>query len=466
MNLNRREAVSVIGAAAIGGVLSAGENAREPAYALATFKADVTPPLGHPLIAGWRAPAKTIKDRLSARGLVLAPQGKRGDEKPVVLVSIDWCELRNDSYDRWREALAEAAGTTRERVLVTCVHQHDAPYADLTAQRLLDEAGLEDSMFIPDFHEAAVKNTAAALKSSLDHEVALTHIGTGEAKVEGVACNRRVQLEGQPPRFNRYSFTRDEQVRNADDGVIDPLLKTLTFFSGDRAVAAISVYATHPMSYYGRGEVSFDFTGMAREMRQRENPDVFQIYMSGCAGDVTAAKYNDGNEAGRLALAEKLADAMKRAETATKRHAFDSIGFRNVALRMKPELEGKLAPEFLKKTIANEKATQQARSTASLGLSWQRRAAAGQPIDLPVVDFGACQLMLLPAEAFVAYQLAAQKMRPDSFVLTPAYGECAPGYIPTAKTREEGFVREHSYCWVAPGEEQAMLAAMKKALAQ
>ena len=34
------------------------------------------------------------------------------------------------------------------------------------------------------------------------------------------------------------------------------------------------------MSFYGRGEVSADFVGLARRLRQREQPDVFQIYVT------------------------------------------------------------------------------------------------------------------------------------------------------------------------------------------
>src|SRR4029079_15367652 len=95
----------------------------------AHYKADVTLPLGHGMMGGaWRA--TKVVDPLEARGVVLT-----GGGAPVVLVSVDWCEIRNDAYERWQTVLAAAAGTTRERVLVTSVHQHDAPVADLTAER-------------------------------------------------------------------------------------------------------------------------------------------------------------------------------------------------------------------------------------------------------------------------------------------------------------------------------------------
>ena len=45
---------------------------------------------------------------------------------------------------------------------------------------------------------------------------------------------------------------------------MDPWLRTLSFWEHDRPVAALHCYATHPMSYYGKGGVSSDFVGMAR----------------------------------------------------------------------------------------------------------------------------------------------------------------------------------------------------------
>src|SRR3984893_9824689 len=94
-------------------------------YSLAVFSADVTPPIGHPCMGGGISPVKKIDDPLFAHGFVLLGAGK-----PIVVVSIDWCEIRNDAYERWRKVLAEAAGTEPRRVLVSCLHQHDAPIAD------------------------------------------------------------------------------------------------------------------------------------------------------------------------------------------------------------------------------------------------------------------------------------------------------------------------------------------------
>ena len=122
-------------------------------WSLSTFAADVTIPLGHPCMGGGIAPAREIVDPLEAIGFVL--DGGTLDQ-PVVMVSVDWCEIRNEAYDLWRDALAEAAGTDRRHVLVTAIHQHDAPVVDPAAQRLLDAAGAAGAICDIEFDAQAV----------------------------------------------------------------------------------------------------------------------------------------------------------------------------------------------------------------------------------------------------------------------------------------------------------------------
>ena len=99
-----------------------------------------------------------------------------------------------------------------------------------------------------------------------------------------------------------------------------------------------------------------------------------------------------------------------------------------------------------------------------MGLSWRRRLDANEPVDIPLLDFGSAQLLLLPGEAYVEFQLAAQKLRPDSFVMTLGYGESATGYIPTEKHRQENDTNLHDWYWVGQGAEEKLLAAMRRLL--
>lgn len=425
---------------------------------LATFRFEATPPMGHPLMGGGVAPAQTVVDPLYAHGFVL-----QGAGLPIVLVAIDWCEIRNDAYERWREALAEAAQTNPERVLVTCLHQHDAPIADLEAERILESHKAVGRICNLDFHEEVIQRAANALKESLSSTRPITHYGIGQAKVEMVASNRRYIGPDGKVSFSRMSATQDAFARDQPEGTIDPWLKALSFWEGDTPVLVLSSYATHPMSYYGKGGVSSDFVGRARRRRQEDMPGAMQIYTSGCSGNVIAGKYNDGAPENRPVLADRMYQGMKAAWEATERHPIETLEFRTVPLRLEPrssqgfsleELEGRLDHDLLPF----------GQCLAALGLSWRKQADAGHSITLPVLDFGAAQLMLLPAESYVEYQLYAQQVRPDSFVVVMGYGECAPGYIPTEKAFEEGDANLHDWCWVAPGSEAAMKAAIDAAL--
>ncbi len=440
--------------AVCGGMVSAAGAAAE--FRVATFEADITIPVGHACMGGGVADAREILDPLSAKGFVLLGAGQ-----PLVIVALDWCQCNNDSYDRWRDALAEAAGTIRPRVLLATVHQHDAPICDLTAQQLLDGQGLFGYNCDGRFHEQAVQRTAAALRKALADARPVTHFGIGQAQVERVASNRRVVRPDGTITWERGSRSGD--IYGAPDGEIDPWLKTLSLWHGSQAVVAWSCYAVHPMSCYGRGQVSADFPGLARARRQADDPGVFQIYFTGCAGDTTAGKYNTGEPAQRQALADRLYQGLVGAWQATRRQPLEGVELRVAELSLPPRDTGKFTIEAMHRTLADAKAGRWERISAALGLSWRQRVAAGRPIDVPCLDFdGEAQFLILPAESFVGYQLAAQRLKPDAFVMVAGFGDGAPGYIPTDQCCRDGYRDEYS--WVAPLAEKHLTAAMARAL--
>jgi hypothetical protein len=217
------------------------------------------------------------------------------------------------------------------------------------------------------------------------------------------------------------------------------------------------------MSYYGKGEVSADFPGLARRRRQAETPGVKQIYVSGCSGNVTAGKYNTGAQENRLVLARRLYDAMAAAGQSIRRFPVRSLDLRVAPLTLEPraspgftsaDLEAQLTPETKPFT----------QCLAAMGLSWRRRVAAGRPIEVPCLDFGSAAVLLLPGESYVEYQLAAQHARPAAFVCAAGYGDGATGYIPTERHWAEGDGNLGDWCWVAPGAESRMFEAIHRAL--
>ena len=271
---------------------------------VATFDVDASPPVGSPLAYD---PTKAITEPLSCRGIVII-----GADKPIVLCSVDWLGIANESHSELCERLAKAAGTTPDRVPVHTIHQHDAPRCDFSSKELLDQVGLGDKSYDERFCRSVFLAAAKAAQGAVKDAKPVTHVGIGEAEVKEVASNRRILGEDGKVRVTRYTACRDPKVRAEPVGTIDPKLKLISFWDNDKPVAVLSYYATHPQSYYRTGEANPDFPGMARNARQKE-VGVPHIHFNGAGGNVGAGKWNDGSRENRQVLADKVALGMRLA---------------------------------------------------------------------------------------------------------------------------------------------------------
>jgi hypothetical protein len=427
-----------------------------PSFHLATFSCDVTPPPGHPLCGGWIEPVRGVDDPLRALGVVLLGMGD-----PVVLCAIDWCGIRNEAHAAWCRALARAAHTIPQNVALHCVHPHDAPFADVEAEKLLEAVpGAPPSLDLK-FFESGVQKTADALRASLARTMPFNQIGTGHARVEKVASNRRVLGPDGKLKYWRGSTTKDRQARDEPEGLIDPWLKTLSFWHGNRPLTALHYYATHPMSYYGAGRVSSDFCGLARQMRQEDNPRTLQLYFTGCAGNIAAGKYNDGSTENRPLLRDRIHAAMKSAWRDTVRQPIAGWDWRIEPIRFPARAEKSFGQEESRKVLENPKETKSRRGNAAFQIAWLKRI--DRPIYLTCLDFGKAAVLHLPGEPFIEYQLKAQKLRKDDFICVAGYGDGGPGYIPTAKAFFEGGY-ETTVALAEPESERLLDRALEKLL--
>src|SRR5262249_4061 len=148
--------------------------------------------------------------------------------------------------------------------------------------------------------------------------------------------------------------TRDKKIRDAPEGLIDPWLKTLSFWDGTKPLAALHYYATHPMSYYGDGRVTSDFCGLARQ-KQQDATKVFQVYFTGCAGNLAAGKSNDGPHKNRPVLRDRIHAAMKAAWKATKRHAVKGWEWRIEPVKLPARTEKSFGAQESRKVLDDPK---------------------------------------------------------------------------------------------------------------
>src|SRR5205085_6231285 len=100
------------------------------------------------------------------------------------------------------------------------------------------------------FQRQALSNLASAVATSIKTAQPLTHIGIGAAKVEEVASNRRIMGADGKVRAVRYTACADAALRAEPEGTIDPEVSLVSFWNGEKPIAILSYYATHPQSYY------------------------------------------------------------------------------------------------------------------------------------------------------------------------------------------------------------------------
>lgn len=399
-----------------------------PPLRVATFRCDVTPPLGgHPII--WVKPLETIEDPLLAKGIVLEQDNQR-----YVICAVDWCGLSNSTHRLFCQKIAAAAGVDISRVAVQTVHQHTAPYTDGDAQRLLDKAPNPPRYVDFAFLEAVTDRLAQAVRQSLANFQTVDAVGWGEAKVERVASSRRI-ITSDGKFHGRMSATKDPALRALPEGFIDPMVRTVTLARGGKPLVRLHYYATHPQSFYQDARASADVPGLARQRLEKEE-GAFQIYFTGCAGDVAMGKYNDGTPAARAELADRLYAGMAAAAKATRFMPVGRIRWRAlpVILPLPADMEARLAKD--RALVANPKADVVARVRAACRLAFAARAK--EPLQLSGLKLGEVHILHLPGECMVEYQRFAQEIKPGAHVAVAAYGDLGPGYICTEQAFREG----------------------------
>lgn len=420
------------------------------------FQIDASPPIGSPLAYD---PCIGVENPLSMAGVVIIGSGD-----PIVLCAVDWIGIANEAHTDLRKRLAQAAGTTIDRVSVHTLHQHDAPRCDFTSAAILVHHGADASMFDLPWARDVFHRAADAAREATAEAEEFDRIGIGAAEVVDVASNRRLLNRDGQFIATRYTACRDPNLREMPAGTIDPKLRSISLYDGQRPIVVMTYYATHPQSYYRTGLANSDFPGYARNSRQQAT-SIPHIHFNGAGGNIGAGKWNDGSKENRFKLAERMSDAMRRALDATAFHevATSDIGWETASVALPP------AAHLVEADLVKRIEDSASKSTDGLGaathLAWLKRCKAGDRIDIGCLTIGPANILHMPGELFVEYQLVASSMRPDRFVAMAAYGDYGPGYIGTKVAYGQGgYETSDRASRVAPEVEAVLLGAMAKLL--
>lgn len=398
--------------------------AADPPIQIGTFSVDITPELNQPIGMGFIPIPKTVEHPLLAKGILL----KQGDHA-YILCALDWMEVHNESYDFLRQEIAKATNTTASCVALQCLHQHTGPAIDSTAQKIQFPTKSPRRTASLKYEQDVARKLQVALKKTAQNLTTVTHIGTSKFKVDRVASNRRIKQPDGSIKV-RSSSTKIPELHAAPEGIIDPWLRTLSFFAQEKPLVQIHYYATHPQSFYGDARISYDTVGIAREQLQKKS-NVFQIYFTGCGGNTAMGKYNNGTRKARDELTDRLAQAMQGSLKNIERTPIEPLQWQTVDVIFPV----RRAPEFLedrnRQILANEKSKYSQVIKAAINLAWIERAKKNEAIEFSCLSFGKVKILHLPGEPFVEFQLAAQKRHPKLSLFVAGYGDCGMSYIGT-----------------------------------
>ena len=431
-------------------------SAAEHNIQIRNFSVDITPELNQPIGMGFIPIPKTVEHPLLAKGIIL-----KQSDKFYVLCALDWMEVHNESYDFLRAEIAKAANTTPSCVALHCLHQHTAPAIDSTAQKIQFPSEDPRQVASLKYEQSVAKKMRTAISKAKLNISPVTHIGTSKCKIDRVASNRRIKQPDGSIKV-RSSKSTDPELQAAPEGIIDPWLRTLSFYDQNKPLAQIHYYASHPQSFYGDARISYDTVGIARE-RLQEKHNVFQVYFTGCGGNVAMGKYNNGSPQARQEITDRIYQAMQGSLENIKRTAIEPLNWQTVDVNFPV----RRAPDFLEQRnqqiLKDPKSKYSQVIKAAINLAWIERAKKNETIEFSCLSFGKVKILHLPGEPFVEFQLAAQKLHPEVSLFVAGYGDCGMSYIGTDVAYADRGGYEQTWSFIDPSE-QLFLDSMSQLL--
>jgi hypothetical protein len=426
---------------------------------VATFSADITPPAGQPIGLGFIPILQTTEHPLLARGILLQDSGVS-----CVICTLDWMEVHNESYDALRRVIGEAADVPESHVALHCLHQHTAPAMSTAAQRLELDAADPRRVATAEYLLDVSEKIATAVRENRKNWRPVSQIGTGRAKVDRVASNRRIARADGSIEGRGSSTKSSPQLRELEEGLIDPWVRTISLENSKGAVAQLHYYASHPQSFYGDGRASYDVPGIVRDQLERSS-GVFQLYITGCGGDIAFGKYNDGSLEARDQLTARLQAGIETSIAGLRRDPVQPMKWSIEPVQFPLRTDDSFLEDTNRAILQDAKSSEAERRKAAIAVAWIERIRSGKPVEVSCLAIGPVRMLHLPGEPFVQYQLAAQQMQPDRFVCVAGYGDCGMGYIGGDRIFTDRGGYEQTYAFAGPCE-ALFLEVIKKVLTE
>lgn len=403
-------------------------------------KADITPPAGL-LMSGFVArdkPAEGTHDRLWARCLSLSDGAMR-----AVLVILDMIGVDLHLAAQIRKAVAEFGCVDPHAVAVLATHTHGGPA--VLRNTLL---GQTEGHYLSKLVNAA----AAAVVQAVNLEqpaVLRYHVG----------CNRIIAYNRREP-----------------DGVIDPDLPVLRIESPDgKLFGLLTSYACHPVTLGPNNLLwTADYPGELITTLEQLYPGALAMFATGCCGQINMGHSTHDSITGRglaqrsFSESQRIGRILAGGVLVVSESMAPPGGKGGMVLTPKLKVSRRLlelplsrppSPGELQAYLENWKtALGTLDPTTERGLAcllranirWAKTVATQPrrevPAEVMAIAIGELSLALYPGEMFVEYGLDLKQRYPSRHIMTLAYANAAPGYIPyTTAFAKGGYEVEEAY---------------------
>lgn len=405
-------------------------------------KSDITPPLGTPCALGLDDEAIEIFDPIHVRVLALTDAGQT-----VIILSADVIGFYQHADSVLRREIADRLRVPVENVVCHATHTHQSPCVRIEYGQYLAKHGLH--AYSPEYWQLLRRGAVdAALEAS--RTLSPAQISFGEARVEGIASNRRLRM---PDGSIIMRGSRDTQQRRAyPEGHIDPWVRVVRMVRDEDEVLLIN-YSCHPSASGGdEGPyVTADFPGYAMQFVEDRVPGSRAIYLTGPCGDV-----NPGRYAGRLdrrgdaaQMGERLGAAVLAARDSAEPVEGSSLRFKQspIELPLRPGLPCVAdAEREVEQMIECYRARKAAGETVPGGgmlnpltnLIALKRSRGGAILSRVCgLAYGDLDIFLLPGECFLDIANAIRGYYGSQRVVCAATCDYTVSYVPTPEAYSE-----------------------------
>lgn len=445
------KAIQILTAVGVAGFLVAqGAGEAEGGLRAGAAKANITPPLGLPLVGEWKnPPGSYVRHELFARCLVL-DNGKTR----IAFVVCDLLGFSRTVSDEARRLAEEQTGVPASHILVSATHTHSASSALGENPWALNDPLDEYSQFVARRIADAVSCAVYTLRPA--------RVGwTSAQEPRHVFCRRWFMKPGTTPE-NPFG-SKDDLVKtnpgrgnpNLDRpaGPVDPEIFILAAQTPEgQPIGMLANYSLHYVGGTVKGEITADYYGFYNDRMQellgadRQEPPFVSIMSNGTSGNINNIDFTKPAE--KMAAYEKMrivANDVAQAVYAAyqkiewREHVPLGVAFEEITLALRhptPE-QIEMAKGILAKMEVGKKAIKLPEIYAERAIILSRLPAEWK-FALQAFRVGDVGITAFPGEVFseTGLDIKANSPLQPAFTISLAHG-CF-GYLPTPEQHKLG----------------------------